>query len=213
MLHHKYLNGGSMRGAAEFLLFSARQLLSGAVIYKERENYKAALKISLHLEKDMASSTEASFELYKLWLKFFRPIADDVIMCSVFELYLKANLLKKGYVVHRISAPKSLSTAQKKKPIHKRTIQAMERKGISIGFSEYTLNITELTSKGYKEKFKISASARKGFKESKWRRNMVHFTQPHAYSLGEDLVNFLDFLDRVICPEKSGHVILFQRGS
>src|SRR5690606_6114595 len=104
----------------------------------------------------------------------------------------------KGYIIHEIVSPEALAEAQKKAPVHYRTIKAMAKKGEVVEFAEKTLSLGVLLKAKYKQHFPLDSECMRGLKSVRRRRNLIHFHMGYSWIVNESLLAFASHLERVI---------------
>jgi hypothetical protein len=197
-MHEQYLEGKNSKMYKSLDYFS-RSMLNKATIVKNLKSAKALRKGCDEKMKAGESFENDDFhQLFKLLTDCFEVIVDDVILLSAFEMLIKRKLLAKSYVIHEITKPLFLKKKQKKVPIHNRTIQSLTKKGEEIKFSDNTIGIGFLTKEEYLTKTKVPDSILKGLAKVRNRRNLVHFQSPFAWSVDNELLDFVEYLNNEI---------------
>jgi hypothetical protein len=208
LLHDMYLNdkGSKFAPYAKQLDWFARSMLDKAKLTSNLERAKC-LKVLLdkHMSKDSnnAEHREEATLIFNLLSECFEVILDDLMLLSAFEMYAKGQLLRKGYLIHAIREPTSLCKKQRTKPIHIRTIRAMNNKGENIEFSEKTIGIGYLVKATYISKYPIGSTALDGLSKIRDRRNLVHFNTGMAWAVSKELLEFVECMDTVIPKHKN----------
>lgn len=208
LLHDIYLNKVTkIAPYAKQLEGSARSMLDKA---KLASNLERAKSLRALLDKHMAKGekddehVEEIFLIHRLLNECFEVITDDLMLLSAFEMYTKGKLLRKGYLVHEVRKPNKMYKRQKKSPVHVRTVRALDRKGEHIEFSEKTIGIGQLLEQGYICKFPLGQSVLKGLSEVRKRRNLVHFQMGMAWSITQELIDFVEYLESVVPAHENG---------
>lgn len=199
-MHTQYLSGAQFKEYKN-LDWAARSMLDKTTIVKNIERAKSLRKLCNKEMKNVREnkhSTDDYIELYKLLLECYETIVDDVMILSAFEILMKRRLLAKGYVIHNIIKPNELKNIQKKRPVHRRTICSQDKKNIKIEFSDNTLGIGLLLNKGYIERIKVPESFLECIDRVRKRRNLVHFHNGYAFDLDDNLINFVEYLNKAI---------------
>ena len=130
--------------------------------------------------------------------KFYQHIIDDIILMSAFEMYAKATLLKKQYIVQIINVPSQYKKEQRNKPIHVKKLLSEKSKGIIWKLSDNTLSVSILLKDAYFEKITKRKSLQKTLMEINKRRNLLHFNIASSYSLKTTMLQDLEYLIKLI---------------
>ena len=205
------MHDGYRKGKANLVTSSldwmARSMLDKAKITKHIDRAKV---LHILVEQSFAKSgksdadQEVNRQLFLLRSECFDVLIDDLIIASAFELYAKRTLLSRGYCVHNISTPESLTNAQQGKkgraasPIHVKTIRASEAKGEKVSFQKNTLTMSILMKKAYVDRLKVPEDAMRGLTEVQKRRNLIHFHTGYTWTVTSDLLALVDYLDKAI---------------
>ncbi len=201
---------GKYKNATWGLDYMARSMLKKAKIAQNIDRAKVLRTLvdqsSTKGSKNRSGPDEWS-QLFRLLSDCFEVLIDDLIVASAFELYAKRTLLSRGYCVHNISAPEALVKAQQRgaaaRPIHVRTIRAVEAKGEKVSFQKSTLKLSVLMKKAYADRLHVPANAMKGLAEVQERRNLIHFHTHYTWNVTHDLLALVEYLDEVIPIHKS----------
>ncbi|PHS20146.1 MAG: hypothetical protein COA86_02325 [Kangiella sp.] len=197
-MHEQYIEGKTSKMYKSLDYFS-RSMLNKATIVKNIKKAKILYKVVN--EKIKSSGTMENDDIHQLYMLLtdcFEVIVDDVILLSAFEMLMKRKLLAKSYIIHEITEPLFLKKKQKKVPIHVRTIQSNAKNKESIKFSDNTIGIGFLMKNDYLSKTKVPDSILKGLAKVRNRRNLVHFQSPFAWSVDNELLELVQYLDKEI---------------
>lgn len=168
-----------VRGVFHF----AGQMLSKAKIV---ENIEIAYPLAKALKKSLNSKkvdADVTLELMHALLRLRDFILDEVVIVSAFELYSKAILIKRQYIIHEIEYPRDLKTRQKKEPIRRNTYRAYSRRGETPKISRNTLSASQLLKQSYAEKIPLSAGAMTAIRSFNAARNLVHFQMSELHGI------------------------------
>ena len=187
--------------------WTARSIYEKAKVAQNLTRAKLLRKIVDEKFKGSKKKTEQEIleirDLHLLLVECYEVITDDLLLISSLELIAKRKLVAKCYVIHQVKAPKSLCNEQKRKPIHARTIQAMERAGKPVSFRESTIGISVLLGKRYRQATAIPDHILSGVQIARRRRNLIHFHVANFYTVETELLNFIGYLNEVI-PSRRG---------
>jgi hypothetical protein len=206
-LHESYEKSGkSFKWFALGLESHARSILDYAKIASalERGRILNSLKDRLSaLNKKRANDLYID-QIVSMLNDCYRPIVDDVMLLSAFELYARARLLRDGCVVHNIVAPAVLKKKQELEPVRVNSVRSAARKGQSVSFSEVSLGIPCLLKPRYRDKYPklMSQSVLNGFEEVSRRANVNHFYINSGLRITDDLLAAVDYLDSVLPRKK-----------
>lgn len=177
---------------------SARMIKNAKIV----QNISDAIYLRKALDKILNHTDhpiEDSFGLANiLHSKFYQHIVDDIVICSAFEMYAKATLLKKQYVVQNIDYPNNRKKEQKIKPIHLRTLMSDKSKGIIWRLSKNTLPVSLLLKNCYFSKITKHDKLRSVLVELNNRRNLLHYNVASAYAIEMPMLTEINFLINTI---------------
>ncbi len=201
LLHDRYISGpAQLAPFARILDWSALSMLNRTTI---AANIDRARLLRRLIDESLATGVtdEATFhmrvELHNMLTDLFEVITDDLLLLSAFELHAKAELLRRGYIVHELEAG-DLSDQQKKRPLHVRTVRAALNRGEQVRFRDHTIGVSVLLRGSYRAKYPFSPSVLRGLREVQNRRNLIHFHVGLAWTVSEDLLAAAQFLDKAI---------------
>lgn len=115
---------------------------------------------------------------------------DCIIMASFYENFWKAELISKGFIVHRVNETfEPLYNIQLKRPISIEEIKAVLRSSNNLTMlAEKTIPI-HLSEKSYYKRFStISLSIRKAMKLINYERNKLHFKNEMIVTWSKNLI-------------------------
>jgi hypothetical protein len=191
-------NKDAVRTTALYLDAYSRKTLSRVTLVGCLERAEALLDVAEdHFVASFTNerSRRIHEHVFRALSDCYEPIVDDVLLISAFEMYAKASLLRRGFAVHEISAPKDLRDTQRSKPIHRNTLRARKRTGANVAFKEGTIGLSTLLSKEYEAKYPMPTDVKKGLGEARRRRNLVHFQTALMWAVTRDLVAFATHLN------------------
>lgn len=202
LFHDYYVGSAAMRSWIDYIHRGARVMLDRTTIATNLKRAKMLLDVlDVFWRDDLVVDEPArqrAFDIFSLLTECFEPVADDVLIISALEIHAKAELLRKGYVIHEIRRPGRLRNQQKQKPVHVRTVRAAVRSGEAVLFNQGTIGVSVLLADKYLKKYPVPSSAATALAEVRRRRNFVHFPDPYAYSVDRSLVELVQHLDTVI---------------
>jgi hypothetical protein len=205
-MHDLYKSGKAFGRTAKLLRYSARQMFDKADIANNLNKAKKLRALYDYLRTQKGGAPLEQMERWSIPFEAlndcFSVILDDLMLLSAYEMYAKAFLISKGYVVHEIEIPQSLKRLQKKGPIHVRTIRAKMASGEVVKFQETTIGIGHLLSSGYKAKVKTPKLVEDGLIEARNRRNRIHFALSYTWSVTPQLLALVEYLDKEIPKSK-----------
>jgi hypothetical protein len=117
---------------------------------------------------------------------------------SAFENYAKAKLLKRRYMVFRITKPKKLGHLQKSKPISFRTLNSIKYRDEYL-LSHKTIGLETLLSDKYFEFLKLSEEEKFTLDRCRKYRNKIHFQGPSFSTIEEEFLRGVLALKNRIC--------------
>jgi hypothetical protein len=206
LFHDHYSGTGSAASWIEYIDRGARVMLDRTTIVPNLQRAKILLDVLDVLQTgdhhDNELELQRVFDVFSLLTDCFEPIADDVLIISALEIHAKAELLRKGYVIHEIRQPSRLRKQQKEKPVHVRTVRAAIRKGEQVVFNQGTLGIGLLLIDKYLKHYPVPPTAVAALAEVRRRRNFVHFPDPYGYGVDRGLLQLVQHLHTVIPPIK-----------
>lgn len=182
-LEHIYSKGGSLKKITPMIFFRAKQMLGNAHIANNLHNALILAKIKESKYGNSEMEMDDYLSLFEVLMSFYRDLIDDVVIISSFEIYAKAILLNKQFIVHEIQSPAKLAKEQKNKPLHFRSYRALLKKGEVIKIKERTLTASLLLSSQYSTKLELSRSTITEMKKFNKSRNKIHFHMSGAFSL------------------------------
>lgn len=187
------------QGVYKTLFRNASKMLKNAKIVQNIDDAiylrKALDKILNHIDHPI----EDSFGLANiLHHKFYQHIVDDIIICSAFEMYAKATLLKKQYVIQAIDYPNNRKKEQNEKPIHIKTLLSDKSKNAIWRLSRNTLPISILLKHNYFSKITKHEELLPVLLEINKRRNLLHYNVASAYNLEMPMLTEIEFLINTI---------------
>jgi hypothetical protein len=205
LFHDHYSGSGSAASWIEYIDRGARVMLDRTTIVPNLQRAKVLRDVlDVFGTGDHLNELEQQrvFDVFSLLTGCFEPIADDVLIISALEIHAKAELLRKGYVIHEIRHPSRLRKQQKDAPVHVRTVRAAIRKGEQVVFNHGTIGISVLLLDKYLKHYPIPPNAVAALAEVRRRRNFVHFPDPYAYGVDRSLIELVQHLHNVIPPIK-----------
>ncbi len=194
-----YFHTNNQKIAAINLLFNGYKILQGATIVKGFDIYKNV------------SFTDKQHPDYNILSPFINDsLMDDIRIITCFENYMKAILILKNYVVHRISSiDKRLRTAQQERPI------LISELFIPTDFSNFditrhsqwktnfqTLNFSWMLKAKYQSVIELPQKMLELIKEINEERNKLHFISVDEFHFGKPTIeryeSVIDFAQNVI---------------
>jgi hypothetical protein len=168
---------------AREILHYAKKMLGKAKIV---QNLESAITISQAMNLTRGQpDIDLHMGLFRSLSQFHEYIIDEVAIVSAFELYAKATLLKKQYLIHEITRPAHLRTKQKKTPIHRATFRASYRKGENPQVDFKTLGTGKLLSAKYKKCIGLPSYVFTEIASFNKDRNLVHLHAIQIYGMSE----------------------------
>lgn len=207
LFHDHYSGSGSAASWIEYIDRGARVMLDRTAIVRNLQRAKLLVDVldvfwtGDHIDNEL--ERQRVFDLSSLLTDCFEPIADDVLIISALEIHAKAELLRKGYVIHEIRRPSRLRKQQKDRPVHVRTVRAAIRKGEQVVFNQFTIGISILLLDKYFKHYPVPPTAVAALSEVYRRRNFVHFPDPYTYGVDRSLLELVQHLHAVIPPVKT----------
>jgi hypothetical protein len=206
LFNDHYSGSASATSWIEYIDRGARVMLERTTIVPNLQRAKVLLDVldvfwtGDHLNNEL--ERQRVFDVFSLLTDCFEPIADDVLIISALEIHAKAELLRKGYVIHEIRHPSRLRKQQNNTPVHVRTVRAALRKGEQVVFNQGTIGISLLLLDKYLKHYPVPPAAVTALAEVRRRRNFVHFPDPYTYGVDRSLLELVQHLHNVIPPIK-----------
>lgn len=198
-LHYLYKTGKGISRESETLSGAARMMLQKAEIVRNLEKAKGLYLLYEELRSSGLKTSDGVSLMgvaHRALSECYSVILDDLMILSAFEIYAKSELIKKSYVIHEIRSPASLSRRQKSEPIHIKSIKAHVSKGKFVDFKDTTIGISTLLEDSYRKFLNITSSVEGGIKEVRNRRNHIHFHMGYSWTVSQDVLNLVDYLDK-----------------
>jgi hypothetical protein len=193
----RIINGGSLKEQIDHLFFVADGYMKRARIANEAEQAIKLNNIVRNLSDD-ENNIESVFALINEVGEKHDLVHDDLFIVAAYENFAKATLLKKNYVVHRLSKPASLKALQKKKPIHFRTVRSKKYKD-SFFLEHHTIGINELLKPNYIKTVGLKPGEVYSLEQCRSMRNNIHFGGPKVYSYETKFYKGIAMLRDRIC--------------
>jgi hypothetical protein len=184
------------QGTYKALYQNASKMLNNAKI---ANNIADAICLRKGLDKIINEPTPELFGMANiLHHKFYQHIVDDIILMSSFEMYAKACLLKKQYIVHVIEKPNKFKKEQKNFPVHLKTLLAQKAKGEVWKLSNNTIPVSLLLKDKYFEKITKRSELKGVLEELNRRRNLLHYNVASSFSLEMKMLLEIEYLKKLI---------------
>ena len=179
-----YDNGGSLVSISDALLYSARRMIEKAKLIKNIDSVLATTEIIHHLLDDSTGILENEVrQLSKVMFSNYEHIVDDMIIISSYEMYAKAVLLRKRYIVHEIIKPNNIRRKQKKNPYHILTYRSDKKNNNDVSISQRTITVSTLLNNKYTTMLGLTRDEITFLKELNLRRNLCHLFSGDLYGL------------------------------
>ncbi|MCP4394687.1 MAG: hypothetical protein GY804_10545 [Alphaproteobacteria bacterium] len=141
-------------------------------------------KILRDKDDDLGNQT---LDLISRLFRFYDFVVDDVIIIGAFERYLKACLLRDGYVVHIIKKGK-LNKQQKNKPISTKELQDANNESSSVTIEDNkTIGCASLLKDEYFKLNPLEDEYQEYFNDIQNNRNKIHFSGTSFFHNGGNL--------------------------
>jgi hypothetical protein len=174
---------------------------------------RAKIVKDIHLLKqllsDLNSDEKINHQIFNEF--FFEYLIDCVRIVIFFENYMKAELIIKGYCIHKIKKGypnyELLIKTQRKRPISLQEIQDIEafefypdKKELYHGaIQETTLGFSDLTtSEAYLKNYKFDLTTLDYVRELNYARNKLHLHHSIEFTLSEQFLETIKNLDSFV---------------
>lgn len=168
-------------GIGKSISYFAKKMLLKAKIAKNIESAHAIVAAREKARSDGDRKLVQS--LSKILFDLHEYILDEAAIVSSFELFSKATLFKKQYLIHVIKSPQRLRDKQKRHPIHRATYRACIKRGEKPTINYQTLSASQLLEKGYHSKVGLPSHVLKEIGKFNKDRNLLHLHVLPVYGL------------------------------